>query len=686
MSRYGIDYYGASYYGANTLVDFSAFPFLALPNDYNVIKLTWTVPTGEWDNIRLVRNSFGFPVDADDGDVLFEEVKAVARDTYMDAGQTPAFIGLKESHPYYYNIFVRETLYSTWQSAGIAIGVSIKNYKTLTQMYNYLPTILTSQVPYDSSVEQDNDVLKRFLKLFSFSLDTYKSFADNIHNRYNISDVNGLLIPTFMKQFGMKYEPELGLKQSRIFLRNAAHLYQTRGSALGIEDYVKTYGGYDNTVTKGKNLMLDYNDSSFEETIGSWASVSNATLLQVATNPDAAVPAYEEVLSQVNFPNLQAGIMKVTSVGSGTVEIALSGDTPRQYGIPVTAGSDYTLTGWSIAATTVRNVSAAIAWYDKTGVLLSTSSFGTSVANSLVTWTRSAKTATAPTDAYYAVPHFKIVSASSAEDHYFDAVQFELGNNATYYQDARQILINLKATRVNELLNPNFEDNTDNWTFPYDRLTVALNSNEEELPLGDNVTPISGGYLEATAKVADTYPVVESSIFPVLPGNDYTFSIYIAANPVDSEAYASSPFVANLYVSWYDADQNPVSSTYPEPFNIETAWTRPFFTFQAPAGDTTGYGTAKFASVGLYWHATNTTDEVLLDCALFEKSSFLNSFFDGSTGVANPTDLFWEGDVVNGARSHYYRNRFAVQSRLIRTLPDWITLGSTFELLLAQPD
>ena len=668
MSKYGIDYYGAAYYGATTLVEFNASPFIAKPYGYSKILLTWTTPTGAWDYLRLVRNPIGFPVAADDGDILFEDANATSRTSYFDEGQTPSNIGLKAGVAYYYTIFVRETTYSTWQVAGLAIGVSVKDFNTTNNMYNYLPIILTSQVPHDTSVEQDNDVLKRFLQLFGLNHDLYKTQAENVLNLYDVSSLNGSLVPVFMKQFGIKYEPELGLRQSRILLRNIITLYKNKGSKIGIEEYVKAYAGYDNTVTMGKNLMLDKNDSSFEESIGSWAN-DNGSLDVVATNPDADVPAYNEIDSQDGFPNLQKGILEVTSDG-GTVEIALNGETPRQYGIPVVAGLDYTLIGYSWAETTARSVSAAIAWYDRNGGLLSTSSFGTASTNSTSTWTRSIKTDTAPTDAYYAVPHFKIVSTSADEIHYFDAVQFEQASSATFFQDARQILISLKATRINELLNPNFEDSTDNWNF--DNATTILTTAEGESPGGDTVEPISGGAVEVYSIAAGPVTIT-SEPMPISSGNDYTFSIY-STSLIVGTSYESS-----VFIKWYDNTDTLISTSSSDAFTLEPSYSRPSITAAAPTGAVT-------ATVGFIWEADEADREILLDAALFEKSAFVNSFFDGSNGVASLTDLFWEGNAPNAARSHYYRNRFAVQSRLIATLPEWITYGSTFELFFAQPD
>lgn len=670
MSKYGIDYYGASYYGATTLVEFNAAPFTAKPYGYSKILLNWTTPSGAWDYLRLVRNPIGFPVAADDGDILFEDANATSRTSYFDEGQTPNNIGLKESVAYYYTLFVRETTYSTWKIAGLAIGVSVKNFNTGNNMYNYLPIILTSQVPYDTSVEQDNDVIKRFLNLFALNHDLYKTQAENVLNLYDVSNLNGALVPVFMKQFGLKYEPELGLRQSRILLRNIMTLYKNKGSKLGIEEYVKAYAGYDNTVTQGKNLMLDKNDSSFEETIGSWASVSNATLLKLSVNQDSAVPGYSEVLSQTNFPNLQKGILKVTATTSATVEIALNGTTARQYGIPVKAGSSYTVTGYSRANSATRSVSAAIAWYTRTGSLISTSTFGTGVTNSTTEWKRSVKTATAPATAYYAVPHFKITGASSSEIHYFDAIQFELGSSATYFQDARQIIINLKATRINELLNPNFEGSTTYWNATNANLSII--TDVAGLPQNSSVTTLSNGAAESTS-LATGNVRISSDPVAVLAGNDYTFSIYVAT----SQTGVTRPLTP--FIKWYNSSNVLISTVNGTQTGVTNLFVRPFVTAAAPVGATT-------AVVGVNWTATAAGNKITLDSALFEKSSFVNSFFDGSHGVASLTDLFWQGDVANAGRSHYYRNRFAVQSRLIATLPDWITYGSTFELLFAQPD
>ena len=666
MATYGIDYYGDVYYGSNSKVNFNATNFVAKPYTYLTIQLTWDPPTGAWDYMRLIRNSYGFAVTPDDGDILFDLANNVAPSFYLDSGQTPNNIGLKPAQPYYYTIFVRDSNTGLWRIAGNAIGISVKDYNTATTMYNYLPTILTSTIPYDTYLESNNDFLKSFLKLFAFQLDTYKSQTENVTNRYDVTNLHGALIPTFMEEFGLKYEPNLGLKQSRIFLRNISILNQGKGTKEGLNEFIKAYAGYDNFVTLGKNIMLDFNDSSFEQSIGSWASYANATLARHFKTDSPTIAPYNEPNSHPNFPNVQNATLQVTATTTGDVTICLSGDNAIHYGIPVSASTAYTFTGYAKAGTTGRAVGARIHWYDRNGVELTPSIAGTNVNDTTTAWTRFTSSVTSPVNAFFAVPHIKIASAVANETHYLDALQFEAGSSATYFQDARQLEITLISNRINEIINPNFEANTSNWTFT--NSTATLSGNEVGVDPDAPSVNISGGSAEVYPIAAGLVTVTSSSM-PIFANNDYTFSIYAYD---DTSSYSLTPFI-----SWYD-DSNTLISTYTgTPTTSNSAWARPSITELAPSNAVT-------AKVGLTWTATSALDGIYLDAALFEKSAFVNSFFDGSNGLAELSDLFWEG-TVNASRSHYYRNRFSVQSRLVAKLPDWINYGTTFELFLAQP-
>jgi phage tail-like protein len=542
-------------------------------------------------------------------------------------------------------------------------------------MYNYLPSILTSNIPYDTTLDATNDFLFRFLKLFAFQLDTCKSQAENITNRYDVTNLNGLLIPAFMQEFGLKYEPNLGLKQSRIFLRNISLLYQSKGTKTGLNEFIKAYAGFDNIINRGKNLMLDQNDSSFEQSIGSWASVANATLAHHLASDSPTIVPYNDPSLQPDFPNLQNATLQVTAVASGDVKISLSGDTPMHYGIPVTGGLAYAFSAQAQTGATARAISAQIYWYDRKGVALTPSTAGSSVNDATSSWTKFTSAVTAPSTAFFAVPVIKIASAAAGEIHYFDAVQFEQNTTATYFQDARQIEVTLIANRINEITNPNFVSPETGWTVTNGTITVSTDP-ADILGVDGSVTN-SAEAGEIYASAAGLVTLTSESI-PVFSSNEYTFSIYSCATDPGDAAIQVTP-----YVSWYDSSSTLIHTTTGTPEVATSTFVRPFVTEASPTNAVT-------AKVGITWTATaagsaGNGNQVVVDSALFERSAFVNSYFDGSNGVAELSDLFWEG-TANASRSHYYRNRFAVQSRLVKELPNWINYGSTFELFLAQPN
>lgn len=673
MAKYGIDYYGLAYYGPRNSVDYSADPMLAIPTDYNKIVVSWTTPSGMWDLMRLSRNPYGFPLTPDDGDVLFEDVNESSRTFFTDDGTIPTAGSFKPGHPYYYTLFVRIAASQSWVSAGTAIGIAVKDFNTLTQMVDSLPAILTSQVPYDSALDQNNNVLAQFLKLFAVTHDLYKSQAENLTNRYDVENINGQLIPIFLEQFGSSYEPEIGLRQARIFLRNLTRLYQTKGSKAGVENYVKAFVGYDNQVVLGKNLLLSYDDSSFEDSTGYWEAVTGTPTLAVHTALSTPTQlAYSEPTAPYRFPNRQVGCLSVT--GTTAAEIASGKSDPVFKGIPVAGNLSYTLSAY-IAKESAQTGDAylKVYWYDAEGTLISDT--GSAAATSFTTsWARITKTATSPATAKYAIVAIVTSGLTTDKKAFVDAIQFEQSATVTVFEDARKIHINLVASRVNELLNPNFEDSVDHWTVTNGHLILA--GSEVTPPPGYiDTEPISGGAAELYADVAGQVTLV-SQAMDVIPGSDYTFSIYCAS------VVTGSNFSVTPYISWYDAGNVLISTDTGTPITTGAAYLRPYVTSSSPAN-------AAYAGVGVFFTGTSATDEIAIDAALFERSSGLNTFFDGNHGFAEQSDVLWEGGntlaTINHARSHYYKNRYSSQERLIGTLDNWLTLGSTFELYFALP-
>ena len=835
MSRYGIDYYGLALYGADTYVDFSS-SLTATPYSYGSIVLKWTSPAGNWSKLRLVRNPYGYPTTPFDGITLLDSAYIDDPNEIIDS------YDLVEGAYYYYSLFVYEINQYTWVKTGQVEGLSVKRFGNDSRLWDYTPDVyklptVSTYVPIKNEAGEDiqNDQLRRFLNLFGFWFDQAQTTVDLLINRYDVQKVNAQLLPLMLKQFGLSYEEEIGAQQARVLLRDATQLQKEKGSLQGLKEYIKSFTGYSLSspisgsslpavegLVMGHNLMLDYNDSSFEESEGHWVASSETgigrlgrekiTSLSISSNvitfvigphkfkvgdlvsvydfplpsfpmnvvPVASVtatslsinlssygsslsdmpskkvgsgyvlpspaPLYQQITT--TFENKQDGILSLvkTTSGSGDISTKCGSDAPIDKGIPVVGNQAYTFSFYSGAATTSREVTAKINWYDRFGTLLSTSS-GTAVADAVnpvvfQMGTRPFVTDTSPASAYYAVPEIKIanVSGSSADIHYVDACQFEKGSVVTEFDEARNLHITLKATRINELVNPNFHGTYAPWSFTnctsvtdpsvpeplsdsWDVVEAELSSNLVTLTLGKihhfkisesvYVSGIGSPYdgvhtvISKTAKtvsfsvthadIANT--IVAGSIFHsgsavkltstsgALSTKSFTTSadycpIYYPGSSYTASIYfqtGDATTTSRVSITWYDSSKSAISTTDGDYTTANNAWNRASVTSTAPSS-------AAYASIEVLIN-TSTGDSAYIFGGLLERSAFVLPYFDGDAEAetVSAEDVFWEGGVVGAGRSHYYKNRVPAIYRLKETLPNFLTAGSTFALYLAQP-
>ena len=762
MARYGTDIYGIGRYGAGVLalVDFDATPFIAKPYNYAAINLSWATPTGDWSKVRLVRNRYGYPIASDDGDILIELLKENAINEYIDKGQTPSNIGLVEGIVYFYSIFVFSIQEEYWIKAGNASSISPKEFDNGNDFFQLLPAVYQTDNYKTLTEANENSDLKNFLSIFETYYDFTKTYAELVKNVYDASTIPVELLPLMLEQFGLQYEPELGVQQTRILLKNASLINKKKGSLQGIKDFVKSFTGWDSEVAANKNIMLNINDSSFEYSVGSWLNIAKATLLQV--NYSVITPYESPVLATSGFANSENGSLKVTASSAGDLEFACGKTNPKTKGIPVSPNLSYVFSIFSKAGTTGRKIYADIIWYDRDSVEISRAGeeFKT---NTTTLWgTRVEASSTSPENAWFAVPYLRIEGASSGEVHYFDAAQFEQSSEgSTYFADARGIDVILKANRINLLGNPCFEITTTPW--------VSTNSS---VTIDNSLTETATGSVGA-AKVA--YSGTGSSILltyddyiKVIGDEWYTLSGYVRTAFTGT---FENDYIGGFDVEWYDASQTLISTEHDDYSNLTEFYKVVSFyrtnntlyvtldertsivagenmrlvhfqfnsvdqngapvtynfdgSYQVTAvleneiqivitGDniplTSGndlnlqpyiqdlkldfnriYSTvlaptnAVYAKAIFEWTNPAVGQNIWIDSVLFERSSSMGSFFDGSRGFSESTDLLWEGTAAQ-SRAHYYKNRVAVEKRLIATLPKYLPIGTSFNLILGSPD
>lgn len=823
MSRYGINYYGSAYYGQPALIDYAVTDFTAIPYGHGQIKLNWTSPSGSWNRIKLVRGTYGYPTNAFDGKTLIDVYYGFDPGSFLDS------LDIISGRFYYYSLFVYDISQYVWVKAADVSTLAVKDFKTADLLYKYVPEPYKYTSLTTAFSDETNQSLYKFLSIFGFELDKYRTFIENITRKYNMSSSNGAVLPILLKEFGLKYEPEIGLQQSRVLVRDAVQLYKEKGSNQGIREFIKAFSGYAvpnpdaslpnpgvNGIVISHNLMLDYNCSSFEESIGVWENKANAGLsalttcnithYQVSSNvliltldrehgyrigdqisvSGSSIPLinttspatltdvtsttvsfaktfydiattktngiisptpipWDEPTTIVGYPNKQGGILRVynSSAATATVSISAAESDPIGSGIPVTGGLPYTFSIYSVGSTS-RSVTLSIHWYDRFGVSISTTN-GTATpnGNSGVFTVRPTVTGTAPANAYYAVPIISIASVgnlASGEHHHFDAAQFEQSATATEFDEARNVHITLKASRINELPNPNFAGSVAPWnilngsfvvdsTIPdpdestYDVTSYFIQSNlaelntllRHEIKVGDLIN-VNG--INATVNGQHTVTVVtENTItFSLVTGNvPLTLTSGTVAKsgsvikltapsttPVNVESctgatnlvpiyYPGSSYTFSIYtksysgtqtgsciIYWYDSGGNLVNESIGTSTTINTTWKQVFVTGTSPEN-------AVNAKVEFIWVPSIAGSNLAIDHALFENTPFVLSYFDGTKGQATDDELFWEGGVANNARSHLYNNRVAIENRLTAALPDFFVSGTTFTIYLAQP-
>lgn len=257
--------------------------------------------------------------------------------------------------------------------------------------------------------------------------------------------------------------------------------------------------------------------------------------------------------------------------------------------------------------------------------------------------------------------------------------------------------INIKADRVNYVLNGGFNNNlnfysqvntgtsgtpnpvTLSWdgTTGYQSLGSAkmtfvtssgtfTGTNAAQLGMGSPFVFNGGG----------SRPVIQG----LKVGHTYTVSAWIKQGPgcpdvfmncLDQNFAASNNGVAAISTNAAKSAGKTVSG-----------WTQITGTFTVP--------TLGLPDMGLFFYVkyidyitAGQNFSFWVDSILLEESASVGNFFDGGTATA---DYQWEsGGTANASRSYYYSNFTNKVNRLNTALPNVLPIGSSYNLLFAQP-
>lgn len=508
MPRFNEFYYLNGTYGFRTNLEFSADPIVAIAVDYSTVAVSWSAPSGDYSDFRIVRSQRGFPQTQEDG-VIISTIPSGSseKDPYRDttADETAPLVG---GRFVFYRAWVRKSENSSWVPAGDAytllpsphnlsvgrdavytagsVAAAVGETTPITaqdalvytdpnvnpfisstheRFLDLFPRVITSttntalDVPenkYNKDVDpggqKDNSLFSTFMSAFSFTLDEMFTFSNLITPDVNVHYSSPTAVFLGAHELGMTQDVDSVTATQRRLLRNAVEIYSKKGTSPGLELYLQSATGYDATLRDTVNLLLTYQDATFDlpfweedaaaavtdgtdaPAIGGWRTLSSGLELEV-DRLSGLGSEYDSSPVFKNVRSLDASYCLKVTPSEASQKIALGIFDPVNYGIPVTEGDSYAFSFWAkLAASGSATISAAVTWFDKRGLKLSETAVGSAKSvntSSYAAFTTGLSTSfkqqylgvsTAPSKAVYAG-----ITLTFSDDviFYLDRVQFQ---------------------------------------------------------------------------------------------------------------------------------------------------------------------------------------------------------------------------------------------------------------------
>ena len=535
MAKYGAGVYGVSIYGERQVsYTYYASGIRSLSYTFGTVSLYWNSITASPDDPapthwRLIKSYSGTPDNPLDGELLDGDTYARFRNSYID------FAAGTENKQVNYSIWLFNGV--KWIYCGDTSAIVVKETNTFELVAKWLPKawLNSSNGIGEALGEYDASDLTKTLSAYTFEYDKLKAELDILQKSSSLYTVHNSLLPAQMDQLGFNYEPALGDTYHRALYKAGNVINNIKGTAKSINAYVTGLTHLGTEVVTGHNLMLDYNDSSFEESVGRWV-VSTGTLLHrkyatSAADIGVAVSAPVPYVYDTVYPYRALGFATWTipeDTLTATASLPETTLAANLYGIPVSEKKRYLFTGWAKALTTGASISIQIKWYDSNGIYLS--------ANTLSddqpitdTWSEvTSKSDTgrngqmSPANAVFATITASVTKTSPEVTILFDLFQLAEASLSLEYEDARRVRVYLQGERENLLPNPSFEEGITGWT-------ASPNGSFAQDPTVYSTAIFNGSCLGELTVLGAGNAYVTSDWFPVTPGQNYTFSAYVSS-------------------------------------------------------------------------------------------------------------------------------------------------------------
>jgi hypothetical protein len=532
--------------------------------NYGAISLRWKAVTADPAAValgellthwRLTKTFSGTPDGAYTGEVIDFGSTSSFPTTYID---TSSDLSL-ENREVTYTLWLFSTL-NGWINCGTSNVNTI--VETTTQRYfkNWLPAawLNESSGTGDAVGEYEDNEISAVLDSYGFEYDKIKAQAELLYNSFDAYKIPSKLLKNKITDLGFIYEPALGDTYHRSMYKTGNFVNAAKGTTAGISTYTTSLTHWDSNITYGNNLFLDYNDSSFEESVGRWSATNGTlavctyanTLSTLGTSLTPPVP----YLFDADYPLRQVSLGVVTASSTSDITLRCPGASASSllYGIPVTAGTYYIFKGYIRAITGSYTAVAKIQWFDGSGTSISTSIAGPTLSATTGYWAEFNSPSTtveggvvAPANAVYAKPTIVITPTATSDKFVVDMFQFRAlpsvdiassGKLPAYtYEDARLVKVNISPDLQNLIPNPGFDLGVGGWE-PYNAELIQETS-------APTAAVIFGSSVAKLTALSDGRVGLVSDWIAVTPGAPHSFAIYASgsAKPAKVRIEYSAP-------------------------------------------------------------------------------------------------------------------------------------------------
>ena len=621
MAKYGNNTYGGALYGQTPLLALSVEPMAITVISFNEVDVSWQFPTGDFTKVRLVRNQVGYPEHAEDGVIVYEEnaTSGNVRTAYLQDGiDNPDVTPFVPGREVFYRMFLF-TSAKVWVVAGSISDIIPLSHGAQEKIVNIIPKVFTTQEQSPLAIPDPDSTLVKFIDGMSFTYEQLTTFADLLKPQQSFASVPYALLVNQRDTLGLNPEPNLPIKNQKMLVREALYMYQRKGTAVGLNDYIETLTGWAPTTTISPNLLLSPQDSTFYQTTGNWV-VTGATI----TSDTAQAPATGANVIDNKYA------CKIVATGAGS--ITLGKDSPIMKAFSVSPSSPYVMSFQAKRTAGTGTINSSITFYDYKQNALTTDT-GSAVTPT-TSWQVVSNTATSDATAAYAGLS---ISWSAAGTYYVDMVCVQPGSTVAY-DEARAITVFVAPNKTNYVPNPSFETNvTDGWT-----KTGAVTVTKDTDVSTEAFTGTYSAKLVATGAWTFSTPAL-----PVSAGNYYTASTFFKTTADLTLTFIGKDIDGNITdVDVYDAGS-------------ASTWSRFMATDIVGSNDTAVTYTMQFSGgAGTF----------RLDDVQFEKGIQASEYFDGN--LPSSFGAVWQGTTNNSASSIYYGKSLKM-TRLRVTFSDW---------------